>query len=81
MHFIKKIKVFGGKQLRPNIHISDMVDSYLLLVKSDERKIRNQIFNVGFENYSVEKLAEMVKNMDDDVTLEVQISNDNDLIT
>lgn len=74
----KKIKVFGGKQLRPNIHISDMVDSYLLLVKSDERKIRNQIFNVGFENYSVEKLAEMVKkNMDDDVTLEVQISNDN----
>ena len=42
------------------------------------KKIRNQIFNVGFENYSVEKLAEMVKkNMDDDVTLEVQISNDN----
>ena len=76
--FQKKNKSFRGKQLRPNIHISDMVDSYLLLVKSDEKKIQNQIFNVGFENYSVEKLAAMVKkNIDDEVTLDVQISNDN----
>ena len=33
--FHKKIKIFGGKQLRPNIHISDMVDSYLLLIQSE----------------------------------------------
>ena len=80
--FHKKDKSFWRQTTRPNIHISDMVDSYLLLVKSDERKIRNQIFNVGFENYSVEKLAEMVKkNMDDDVTLKYKFLMTTDLIT
>ena len=57
----KKIKIFGGKQLRPNIHISDMVDSYLVLIQSEENKIKDQVFNVGFENHSVETLAKMVK--------------------
>ena len=30
----RKIKVFGGEQLRPNIHIKDMVDTYLHLLNS-----------------------------------------------
>jgi nucleoside-diphosphate-sugar epimerase len=34
----KKIKIFGGTQLRPNIHISDMVDSYLCLLKAEKKK-------------------------------------------
>ena len=74
----KKIKVFGGKQLRPNIHINDMVESYLLIIRSNEKKIQTQIFNVGFENYSVEKLATMVKeNIDGEVVLDIEESNDN----
>ncbi len=74
----KKIKIFGGSQLRPNIHISDMVDSYICLIKSEKDKVKNQIFNVGFENHSVEKLATMVKeNIKEKVELEFHQSDDN----
>ena len=57
----KVIKVFGGAQLRPNIHISDMVNSYICMLESDEQLTKDQIFNVGFENYSVEKLQLWLK--------------------
>lgn len=74
----KIIKIFGGSQLRPNIHISDMVDSYLCILKSEKNKISNQIFNVGFENYSVEKLALMVReNIGEKVELQYNKSDDN----
>ena len=73
-----KIKIFGGSQLRPNIHISDMVDSYMCLLKSDIGKVSNQIFNVGFENHSVETLAKMVKNnINNNVEIEYFKSDDN----
>ena len=35
----KEITVFGGKQLRPNIHINDMVNAYDTLIKSENSKI------------------------------------------
>ena len=74
----KIIKIFGGSQLRPNIHISDMVNSYICLMESDKSKIKNQIFNVGFENHSVETLALMVqKNMNSEIELEYSKSDDN----
>tara|TARA_B100000242_G_C43012400_1_gene470712 strand:- start:218 stop:1201 length:984 start_codon:yes stop_codon:yes gene_type:complete len=74
----KIIKIFGGSQLRPNIHISDMVDSYLCILKSEINKVSNQVFNVGFENYSVEKLALMVKeNINEKVELQYSKSDDN----
>jgi nucleoside-diphosphate-sugar epimerase len=74
----KEIKIFGGKQLRPNIHISDMVLSYLCILESDIKLIKDQIFNVGFENYTVENLAVMVKkNIKADVKLIYETSYDN----
>ena len=30
----KKIKVFGGSQIRPNVHIDDMVGSYIFFINS-----------------------------------------------
>jgi len=57
----REIKVFGGDQLRPNVHIDDMVDSYIAVLNSDHRKINGQIFNVGFKNQSVNELATDVK--------------------
>ena len=73
-----KIKIFGGSQLRPNIHISDMVDSYICLLNAETKKISNQVFNVGFENHSVETLAQMVKNnMNEKVEIEYSKSDDN----
>jgi len=57
----KKIKIFGGDQLRPNINIFDMCNSYMHVLKQPAGKINGEIFNVGFENYSVTELALLVK--------------------
>ena len=57
------IKVFGGNQLRPNIHIKDMVNSYLTVLNADPKKINGEIFNVGFKNQSVNELASEVKDV------------------
>jgi len=57
--FNKKIIIHGGDQLRPNIHIDDMSDSYLKVIDNSDAS-NNEIFNVGDENHSVNELAEMV---------------------
>ena len=38
----KKINIFGGKQLRPNIHIKDMVRCYEKLIKIKIDKINKK---------------------------------------
>lgn len=57
----REIKVFGGDQLRPNIHIEDMVDAYILLLEAPHTKVNGKIFNAGFENKTVNQLADCVK--------------------
>jgi len=57
----KEITVFGGDQLRPNVHINDMVDSYLAVLEAPSKKISGEVFNVGFKNQSVNELANDVK--------------------
>ncbi len=57
----REIRVFGGNQLRPNVHINDMVESYLQVLKADPKKVNGEIFNVGFKNQSVNELADDVK--------------------
>ncbi|MBO6493448.1 MAG: SDR family oxidoreductase, partial [Pelagibacteraceae bacterium] len=49
----REIKVFGGNQLRPNIHINDMVNAYLYILQSPTNLIAGEIFNVGHDNQSV----------------------------
>ena len=74
----REITVFGGDQLRPNIHIDDMVDAYLLLLKSPDKKIAGKIFNAGYENFSVEKLSKDVKDViGNDVSLIYKKTEDN----
>ena len=68
----KKIKVFGGDQLRPNIHINDMVNSYKSILSAPSSKINGEIFNVGFRNQSVNELANDVKDV---IGNDVQIIN------
>ncbi len=55
------ITVFGGEQTRPNIHIKDMVDLYVMLLKLPNSAIAGKTFNVGYQNRSVKDLAETVK--------------------
>lgn len=56
-----KITVFGGQQLRPNLHVQDYCDVVKLLMQAPEEKIANQIFNVGFQNLSIMEIAKVVK--------------------
>ena len=56
-----KISVFGGTQQRPTIHIEDMVDLYLLLLEAPDDIIAGQIFNAGYLNQTVAKLADTVR--------------------
>jgi nucleoside-diphosphate-sugar epimerase len=68
-----KIKVFGGKQLRPNIHIEDMTDLYCETLQYEAAKIDGKIYNAGFENHSVLELAEMVKRVVGHNTVELEM--------
>ncbi len=56
-----KIKVMGGSQMRPNIHIDDMVRAYLHFLALPSAQVQGQIFNVGYHNQSVSELGEAVR--------------------
>ena len=76
--FNRKIKVFGGDQLRPNVHIDDMVDSYIAVLNAEPNKINGEIFNVGFKNQSVNELANDVKEIiGNDILIINTETNDN----
>jgi nucleoside-diphosphate-sugar epimerase len=56
-----KITVFGGSQKRPNLHVQDMSDLYLLLLDTPDEKIAGEIFNAGFQNLSIMEIAQIAK--------------------
>lgn len=55
------ITVFGGAQMRPNIHINDIVNLYLRLLESHDELIGGKIYNAGFQNYTIADTAKMVR--------------------
>lgn len=72
-----KITVFGGTQKRPNLHIEDMSEVYLFLLGQPEETIQRKIYNVGYQNYTVMQIAEMVRDtLGSNVEIEVTPSND-----
>ena len=74
----RSVSVFGGKQLRPNIHINDMVKAYEALIEAPKTKVSGEIFNAGYENRSVLDLANTVKKViGTDVVLKLSPTNDN----
>jgi nucleoside-diphosphate-sugar epimerase len=56
-----KITVFGGEQMRPNLHINDMSDAYELLLTVPSEKIAGQIFNCGYQNLKIKDIALIVR--------------------
>ena len=74
----REISVFGGDQLRPNIHIKDMIRVYDFLINADENLINNEIFNVGFENLTINQISEKVINvLGNDIVVKKTPTNDN----
>jgi len=55
----KRMTVFGGDQVRPNIHVDDLVDVYRHFLA--QPSLASGCYNAGFENISILNIAEMVK--------------------
>ena len=68
-----KITVFGGQQIRPNIHIQDMVDIYRHFLAKPE--LPSGCYNAGFENISILDIAERVKQK---IPAEIVVTESND---
>lgn len=72
-----EITVLGGEQLRPNIHVKDMIQAYKTTISSDSSLVNGQIFNAGYENIKVNDIANLVKkNIGDNVRIIKKKSND-----
>lgn len=71
------IRVFGGDQMRPNIHIEDMTDLYLKTLAVNPETIDGKIFNAGYYNRRVKEIAESVKQVvGEDVSIRVEPTDD-----
>jgi nucleoside-diphosphate-sugar epimerase len=66
-----RMTVLGGDQVRPNIHIDDLVDLYLFCL---ERRLEG-IYNAGFENITVMDIARAVAR---EVPAEIAVLPSND---
>jgi nucleoside-diphosphate-sugar epimerase len=56
-----KIRVFGGSQLRPNLHIQDYVDLCKEFLVAEDAVIADEVFNCGYENMAMMDIALVVK--------------------
>ena len=72
------IRVFGGGQFRPNLHIDDMCRAYLSVLQQPAELVQREIFNVGGINHTVTELAEIVQaNIDREAAIEIEFTDDN----
>ena len=67
-----RITVFGGAQVRPNIHIDDITDLYMFLLDNPQHQ---GVYNVGFENLSILDIARMVAAQ---MPAEIEVTPSND---
>jgi nucleoside-diphosphate-sugar epimerase len=67
------IRVLGGNQIRPNIHIEDLSDVYIHFLKHPS--IPSGAYNAGFENISVLKAAELVAGV---IPAKIEVAESND---
>jgi len=69
-----KITVFGGSQVRPNIHIQDMIRVYEHFL-NENHNIKSGNYNAGFENISILQIAEKISAK---ISSEIVITESND---
>jgi len=69
----KRITVYGGDQIRPNIHIKDMISVYLHFMRLGSKA--QGIFNAGFENISIMDIAKKITEF---VEAEIVVTESND---
>ena len=54
----KSISVFGGDQIRPNIHIQDLINVYKHFISNPD--LPSGFYNAGFENLKIIEIAKKV---------------------
>ncbi len=69
----QRITVFGGKQVRPNIHLRDVINVYRHFLELGDKV--TGVFNAGFENLSILEIAEQVT---ESVPSEIVVTESND---
>jgi nucleoside-diphosphate-sugar epimerase len=67
-----KITVFGGEQVRPNIHVDDLSSVYRHILTE---QVPEGIYNAGFENIPIIEMARMIANR---TGAEIVVSESND---
>ena len=75
------IRVFGGQQSRPNVHIDDMCRLYEKLIIENFKKFNGQIFNFGHQNMKIIDIANEIKEIfkekyNKDVEIKIEESQD-----
>ena len=68
----KELTVFGGNQIRPNIHIQDLVDVYIHFIKNPN--LPNGFYNAGFENL---KIIDIAKKVSEIIPSKIKIQQNN----
>jgi nucleoside-diphosphate-sugar epimerase len=61
--FHRKIRVFGGSQWRPNVHVKDAAEAFIVAAFAPDAIVRGEVFNVGSdaENHTVLDIARLVQ--------------------
>jgi nucleoside-diphosphate-sugar epimerase len=84
-HAVNKgiITVFGGDQKRPNIHVDDIAELYVQLLETPAELVAGETFNAGYQNYTINQLALMVKTvveqeMPEKAPIRIQTTTTND---
>ncbi len=71
------IRVFGGKQVRPNIHIDDITDLYVQTVSLPSALIDGRIYNAGYYNQTIDDIAKSVRTIvGPDVSIRTEPTDD-----
>ena len=62
-YFNNKIDVYGGNQLRPNIHVDDVADGIISIIKTKKKNVENETFNLSNDKLNLEiiQIAKKVK--------------------
>ena len=65
MHAVvnNSIKIFGGKQWRPLVHVADVARGFMAALEAPLEQVRSQVFNIGSneQNYRIGDLGELVQ--------------------
>ena len=75
------IKVFGGEQYRPNIHIEDICNIYEYLIFNNFKNFNGEIYNAGTENLKIIDIANKIRKIfleqhNKDINIIIEKSND-----